>query len=185
MSRKVFFDRVAAVLHLLAILALAFAPARAQVPDTQIKAAFLQNFAKYAEWPPGSFASGSAPLKLCIVGRDPFGETLRPAPIAGHPVSVERGVAEDALKTCHIAYIADSEDRRLPRILALLRRQPVLTVSDIDGFVEAGGVIGLVMADDRIRFDINLGAANASQLRLSSLLLKLARSVRDSNRKEP
>ena len=171
----------------LAALMLAFAagPARAQVPDTQIKAAFLLNFAKYTEWPAASFATPDSPLKLCIVGRDPFGETLRPTAIGRHPVSIERGVSDDVLKACHIAYVAESEDRRLPRILALLRRQPVLTVSDIDGFAEAGGMIGLVIDDNRVRFDINSGAANASQLRLSSQLMRLARSLLDSNGRVP
>ena len=179
--RKLLLSRAVAapaVLMLLAALLLAIAPARAQVSDTQVKAAFLLNFAKYAEWPAASFTAPDAPLKLCIVGRDPFGETLRATAVGAHPMSIERGVADDALKTCHIAYIAESEDRRLPRILALLRQQPVLTVSDIDGFAAAGGMIGLVLADDRVRFDINLAAANASKLRLSSQLLKLARWTR-------
>ena len=180
MLRKLSAVRIAAPLALLLALTLAlcWAPARAQVADTQIKAAFLVNFAKYAEWPAASFATPGAPLKLCIVGRDPFGDTLRPVTVGGRPLSIERAVSDDALKTCHIAFISESEDRRLPRILALLRGEPVLTVSDIDGFAESGGMIELVLADGRMRFDINLAAANASKFRLSSQLLKLARSVR-------
>ena len=166
-------------------LALCWAPARAQVADTQVKAAFLLNFTKYAEWPPVSFATPAAPLKLCIVGRDPFGDALRPVTVGGRPLNIEREIADDALKTCHIAYITESEDRRLPRILALLQGKPVLTVSDIDGFAENGGMIELVLTDGRVRFDINLAAASTSQLRLSSQLLKLARSVRDSKGRGP
>jgi hypothetical protein len=187
MASELFAGRIAALLLMVFALTLGlpWESARAQVPDTQIKAAFLLNFAKYAQWPETSLAPSDAPLKLCILGRDPFGEALRPVPIGGRPLSVERGVADDALKSCHIAYIAESEDRRLPRILALLRGKPVLTVSDIDGFAENGGMIELVLADGRVRFDINLAAANASQLRLSSQLLKLARSVRDANGRAP
>jgi len=53
----------------------------------------------------------------------------------------------------------------------------VLTVSDIDGFVEAGGNISLVTVDDRIRFDINRTTVASQQLRLSAQLLKLARRL--------
>ena len=54
---------------------------------------------------------------------------------------------------------------------------PILTVSDIDDFARAGGMIGLVEAEQRIRFDINLATARQANLKLSSQLLKLATIV--------
>jgi hypothetical protein len=55
-----------------------------------------------------------------------------------------------------------------------------LTVSDIGGFAQAGGMIGLVEADQRIRFDINLATTHQANLKLSSQLLKLATIVEQS-----
>ena len=87
---------------------------------------------------------------------------------------------EGNLKECHVAYIAESEDRRLPQLLRAMRKLPVLTVSDIDGFAEAGGMLALVQNDDRLQFEVNRDAATLAGLRLSSQLLKLARTVRET-----
>ena len=60
-----------------------------------------------------------------------------------------------------------------------LGSQPVLTVSDLPGFAQQGGVIGLVRQGGRLRFEINRGVAQAAGLRLSVDLLSLAMSVVD------
>ena len=51
----------------------------AQAPafdEYQVKAAFLYNFAKFVEWPPGTFANSTDPIGICIVGQNPFGSAL-------------------------------------------------------------------------------------------------------------
>jgi hypothetical protein len=74
-------------------------------------------------------------------------------------------------------YISPSERQRVSAILRELRQQNILTVSDIDGFCEAGGMIGLVPIQNRLGFEINLGAVRQAQLTVSSQLLKLARTI--------
>ena len=54
---------------------------------------------------------------------------------------------------------------------------PVLTVGDQNGFVQAGGMIGLRVEDSRVRFDVNLAAAQRAGLTLNSQMLKLAGQV--------
>lgn len=75
---------------------------------------------------------------------------------------------------CHIVFIGRIEQGQFKTVLAKLARLPVLTVSDIGDFARTGGMIGLVEADQRIRFDINLTTARRANLKLSSQLLKLA-----------
>ena len=169
-------------LLLLACWSLASPLGHAQVADVRIKAAFLVNFAKFAEWPAEAFAGADTPLAICVVGKDPFGDNLKPGPIGKREVRVLRAVQESAFKECHVAYFAESEDRRLPQLLRAVRKLPVLTVSDIEGFAEAGGMLGLVQNDDRLQFEVNRDAATEAGLRLSSQLLKLARAVRETRR---
>ena len=52
-------------------------------------------------------------------------------------------------------FIADSEERRLGSMLRVLASRGLLLVSDLDGFAEAGGSIGLVTEGRPGRFDIN------------------------------
>jgi hypothetical protein len=44
--------------------------------EYQVKAAFLYNFARFTEWPAGTFSSRKNPLTICIFGQDPFGSDL-------------------------------------------------------------------------------------------------------------
>jgi hypothetical protein len=148
-----------------------------------VKAAYLYNFAKFVEWPPGAFASADAPLLICIAGDNPFGDalaTLSGKTVESHPVEVRPIPAATGLEKCHIVFIGRAEQGRFKTVLAKLARLPILTVSDIGGFAQAGGMIGLVEADQRIRFDINLAITHQANLKLSSQLLKLATIVEQS-----
>lgn len=142
-----------------------------------VKAAYLYNFAKFVEWPPGVFTSADAPLRICIVGDNPFGDAL--GSLSGkrvdeHPVEIRTIPALTGFDSCHIAYVSRSDPARVRTVLNKLAHLPILTVSDIDDFAQAGGMIGLVEADQRIRFNINLVVTRQANLKLSSQLLKLA-----------
>ncbi|MDG4597851.1 MAG: YfiR family protein [Candidatus Contendobacter sp.] len=152
----------------------------AEFDEYAIKAAYLYNFAKFVEWPPEAFASNDAPLWICIVGANPFGDALimlSGKRVEDHPVEVRHLPAATGLDQCHIVFIGRLEQGQFKTVLARLARLPVLTVSDINDFARMGGMIGLVEADQRIRFDINLVTAQRANLKLSSQLLKLASIV--------
>ncbi|MDX9833374.1 MAG: YfiR family protein [Anaerolineae bacterium] len=168
--------------HVLAlILAAGALPGGAQTPPTeyQLKAVFLYNFARYVEWPQSRLPAG-APIHVCILGRDPFGgafTTLASKQAQGREVRVKLLTGPEDGAACHIAFIADTEERRLGTYLRALTGRSILTVSDIDGFTDAGGGIGFVTVEDRVRFDVNLAVTQAEHLKLSSQLLKVARQV--------
>ena len=158
----------------------ALAPAAAAETSREylIKAAFLYNFAKFTEWPAGSFPDSAAPLDVCVFGEDPFGgalESIAGKTIRGRRVAVHRVASIEAGAACHLLFISASEATRLAGILDSLRGRPVLTIAEMPGFARSGGIINLkTNADDRIRFEINNGIARRVGLRLSSKLLNLA-----------
>jgi len=148
--------------------------------EYRLKAAFLYNFAKFVEWPPEAFANEEAPLLICIAGANPFGDaldTLSGKTVASHPVEVRHIPTATGLEPCHVVFIGRAEQGRFQALLAKLNHLPILTVSDIDDFARAGGMIGLVEAEQRIRFAVNLTVARQADLKLSSQLLKLAITV--------
>ncbi|HRD48768.1 MAG: YfiR family protein [Candidatus Competibacter sp.] len=145
-----------------------------------VKAAYLYNFAKYVEWPSEAFAGADAPLWICVAGDNPFGGAL--AALSGktvgdHPVEVRHLPAVTGVDKCHVVFVSRAEQGRIKTVLAKLARLPILTVSDIGDFARMGGMIGLIEADQRIRFGINLTATRQANLKLSSQLLKLATIV--------
>ena len=153
-----------------------------------IKAAFLYNFAKFVEWPNEAFQDESTPIDLCIVGEDPFGTALEPVKgraVRGRKTVIKRGVKPDELRKCHICFISRSEEENLAKLLTELRDWQALTVSDVEGFAQRGGVIGLVTVEDEIHLEINIDAAERAGLTVSSRLLKLARIIRgDTGRRD-
>jgi hypothetical protein len=172
------------VLWPLAIIVLFLSGARAQPPtagEYQVKAAFLYNFAKFVEWPPSSFSDVSAPLRICVLGQDPFGQALLDIThekiVSGHKLEVDE-VADVALaRTCHILFIASSEKVQLKRIFESLRGTDVLSVGDTRGFAELGGIINFVLENDRVRFEVNRKAGDRAGLKISSKLLGVAKVV--------
>jgi hypothetical protein len=148
-----------------------------------VKAAYLFNFAKFVEWPPPALPTPQSPLTLCITGKDPFGDTLetvRDKSVRDRPLVIRRLSRLEEPTHCHLLFLSDSESTRLGQVLAKLKNGPILTVSDIPGFADAGGMIGLVNVGQRIRFEINLPTVQKANLKISSQLLKLAKIIGDS-----
>jgi hypothetical protein len=148
--------------------------------DSQVMAAYLYNFGKFVKWQ-GERSPGPAALEICILGKDPFGPVLD-STVAGERVDARKvkvrrlSKIEESVE-CSILFISSSEEDRLDPILAEAQHSGMLTVSDIPHFAERGGIIGFVMRQDRIRFEVNRGTAEQSHLVLSSELLKVASKV--------
>jgi hypothetical protein len=149
--------------------------------EYSVKAALLFNFPKFVEWPSDAFASGQTPLVIGILGDDPFGayldQTVRGENVNNHPLIVRRFRRVEDITTCHVLFISRSEMNRLEQILNGLKGRNVLTVGDSNGFAVEGGVIQFVTENNKIRMRINLRAAKAADLTISSKLLRPAEIV--------
>ena len=169
---------------LAAVLLLVGGPAASQAvraAASQVQAVFLFNFAQFVDWPAEAFADSQAPLVIGILGDDPVGafldETVRGDTVGGRPLEIRRYRGIEEIKTCHILFISRSEADRLEDMLAALKDRPILAVSDGDGFAGRGGMIQFVIERSRIRLRINLEAAQAARLLISSKLLRSAEIV--------
>jgi len=178
MPRSRQFSCVLGVVMMLLSGTLAQSPAAAEY---QVKAAFLFNFAKFVEWPSSSFANASAPLRICVFGRDPFGDELRNITkgktVNGRRLEIDQRIDLQVARTCHILFIAASETARLKQIFESLRGADALTVGDAKGFVEQGGMINFVLENSRVQFEVNRKAAEEGGLKISSKLLAVAKLV--------
>ena len=150
--------------------------------EYRVKAAFLYNFAKFVAWPDDAFESPDAPVVFCVVGRDPFGNSLESTVdgrrAGGREIRVRRGVRAAELGVCHMVFVSGAEADAVERILQDGTRPGLLTVGEGASFIESGGVISLVVDDGKVRFDVSTTAAVEADLKVSSQLLKLARTVK-------
>ena len=157
-------------------------PLAAQAPiptEYEVQAAYLSNFGRFVEWPSGP---GKDSFNVCVLGQDPFGSLLDSAlkgeSIAGAPMAAKRIAGPGEAGTCRIVYVNAPKDSQLKSILAGLRSTTALTVSDNPDFIRLGGMIQFVLNGNRVRFEINLTAAQRAGMTLSSELLKVAAAVR-------
>ncbi len=150
----------------------------AQPSEYQIKAAFLFNFAKFVQWPAAVQGDAKSPIVIGILGDNPFHEdlerTIRNKLVDEHPLVIKEFRSAADATNCHLLFISTTEKKRLPEILEALKGTSVLTVSETEGFTEAGGMINFVQQGTKLRFQINKDAANKAGLKISSKLLSLA-----------
>jgi hypothetical protein len=152
------------------------------VAASVLKAAFIFNFAKFSQWPADALGPGQR-LALCVVGdaavADALTHTIQGRSIEGRQLTVTLRKADESAAGCHLLYVSASEIKRAAGLLQSARGASVFTVSDGDGFAESGGVAQLIVENDRMRFAINIAAAQRGRLNISSKLLSLATIVKD------
>lgn len=168
----------AAALCLAALLALLqTAYAAEPVPEHDLKAAFIFNFAVFTEWPQEALAGG-APLAVCAGASNallPALQQLTDKLVNGHRISVRAGTRP--VRGCHVLVLDRADREQWPQLRRELAGAPVLTVADDPASGADGAMIVLNMDEQRVGFDIDMGAAKSARLILSSKLLRLARSV--------
>jgi YfiR/HmsC-like len=154
--------------------------------EFQVKAAYLFNFLKFVEWPDDPTADQHAKWVIGFIGDTPIGDELtrlvEGKNVLGRDLQVKKFQAADNLRACNILFISESEQKRLPAILAELRGSSVLTVADMDNFIGGGGMIQFMVEDARVRVAIDMGATSRAHLKVSSKLLALARVVAGTER---
>lgn len=141
-------------------------------------AALSYNFAKYASWP--EHVAGSDTVELCYFSKrlkNSF-DALKEKPIYDKPVSAKLLTKIEQSDACHLVFVKNGERHLVQRLFVHLADRPVLTVSDIAGFIDEGGMIEIVKVKNNFRFKVNMKQLDKAQLKMSSQVLKLAVDVK-------
>lgn len=157
-----------------------FAPRAQCAAATEIEAVLLFNLTRFVDWPSVAFSDANAPVIIGILGRDPFGPELQNVvegeQVNGRKVVVQRCSTIDEAAHCQVLFISSTEKSRARAVVEALRGHPVLTVSDLEDFARRdGGMMAFYLSPEKkIRLRINLEAAKAEQLNISSKLIHVA-----------
>ena len=166
----------------IATLSLSARPYGQSATAAALTSAFLFNFAKFTDWPADSLAPGQR-LAMCIVGDDAVAgaleQTIKGHAIESHELTVEVLKPDAPARSCHLLYVSGLDEKRSVQIIESLKTASVLTASDAQRFAQLGGIAQLTLENGRMRFAINVSAAQRARLQLSSKLLSLARIVKD------
>lgn len=156
------------------------------------------NLIQFVQWPEQKIADSNGTVTLGILGKDPFGDAFEPVMdkrFDNRILVIKRfpGLSEakkkagsreaeltqlmDAVRKCDLLFICGSEKGAWGDIVKALGNQPVLTVADVPGFLEAGGIVNFLVEEKKVGFEINLAAAEKAGLKIRSQLLRLAKRV--------
>jgi hypothetical protein len=151
------------------------------VVERQLKAAYLYKFTSYIDWPEAALAPADRPILIGVMGADDLAAELEQfvagRTAKGRPVAVRKLRRGDSLAGLHMLFIGRAESGRLNEILAAVRDQPVLTITDSEEAYAHGSMINFVVVDDKLRFEVSLKPAALAGLRISALMLASAYKV--------
>lgn len=163
-------------------LALASAPVAraADLDEYRVKSALICSFARFAQWPPAPAGVDTSVVRVMVLGDADVQQALRA--IDGQLVGTRRLRVEELPRSndpagAQILFVAETERDRWSKVQLATVNAPVLTIGEMNGFLESGGIINLVRAEKKIRFYVNLDHARAAGVGLSSRILNLASGV--------
>ncbi len=179
-KQKVFY--FFSTLFTLLILCSEISAGKITAREYEIKAAYLYYFTKFIDWPSDFLPNSGNQLYMCILGKDSFNsslDTIENKKVRNKRLIVRPVYDTDDTNMCHILFINHSEKMRIPAILDKLKESSVVTVGEMRGFTQNGGIINFYIKNNKVRFQINADKAHNAGLRISSELLRLADIVRE------
>ena len=153
--------------------------AASQPSQSDVEAVYLFDFGKFVRWPAGL---EPGPLHICVAGSESFAaeleKTVANENINGRALLVRRVFHAEEESGCAMLFIDATEREHAADLLAGVADKPTLTVSELNDFLERGGMIQFQLVGKRVRFSINLDAVRRGHLAMSSELLKVALTVK-------
>lgn len=147
--------------------------------QSEVEAVYLFDFGKFVRWPSG-VEQGA--VQLCAAASPAFvaalQKTVSTEKIDGRPLEVRRVTRDADEAGCAILFIEAAQHVRAEELLQNVTGKPMLTVSDMPGFLARGGMVQFQLVEKRVRFSVNLEAVTRARLTMSSELLKVALSVK-------
>ena len=167
----------------LADKALAVESAYSATVEYEVKAAFIHNFTKFIDWPPGAFEGEKSPFRIGILGSGLIDKplmNLNGKKVDQRSLEISRVKNLDEVSQYHVIFLNPSENKRMQSILHVLKGTGVLTIGDTSGFAEQCGIVNFYLKSGKVRFEVNIEASRREKLKISSKLLRLARIVETS-----
>lgn len=152
------------------------------------KTLYLYHFILFVDWPEEAFPE-SDDFHVAVMGDVPLLNTMKA--FEGKRMKGRRLVVDDPKDieglnpTCQVLFVGSSERANANHILKSIEKQSILTVSDMPGFIQMGGMVLFNEEGNpenemkrKKRFSINLSQVEKAGLKIRSRLLRLSNVVR-------
>ena len=144
-------------------------------PIHEVYSMMVFNFTKYVQWPDhtegGEFIIG-------VIGNADVFKTLS-AWYAGKPRGsktyvIKRFNNADEITDCHVIFIDKSKSGEFDAVNGKVRGKGTLLITDKNGLGEKGSAINFKTIDNKLKFELNQKAIEASNLKVSGALSSMA-----------
>jgi hypothetical protein len=150
--------------------------------ELNLKGVYLYSFCKFVSWPDAAFAGPQAPIVIAVLGSKDLTATLQNVAkkrmANGRPLEIKQLAKSDDPVTYHLLVVtADVKADEQSQLIKRLQGTAVLIVTESAGMGEKGAHVNFYLESATVKFEINVPAAQACQLRIDPQLtaLKVAR----------
>ncbi len=167
-------------LLVLAVFCFSGALAGSLQEEYTVKVALVFNFARFSEWPEQDLNDDEDVLRVVIYGDkglESVFSSIEGMQVGERKIQIIMVENHENIPDCHLLFLAKTERDDWPQILAILQDKAVLTVGEMNGFIESGGIMNFTLDNNKIGFEVNLDQARKKNIVISSRILKLATSV--------
>ena len=171
-------------LSVLLSVCIAFAgiSAYASNEERDLKAVFIGRFANFIELPNHTRDK----FLITVIDDNPFEDVLdnlyRDKLIHGKPIKIKYVTKIDQIEETDILFITLSNQKAVLEAIKYAQEHSILTISDIRGFAERGGIIQIYFVMQKTKLKINLASANLSRIKISAPLLSIAEVIQEGDK---
>lgn len=141
----------------------------------ELHSMMIYNFLKYIQWPE---SANSNEFVIGVIGDDDVYGTLNTwygdKERQGKILRVKKLSSATEASQCHLVYIGRSSSDSFDAIHQSVSNNPTLIITDKNGLGQKGSGINFKIVNNRLKFELNQSALNASKLKVSSQLAAMA-----------
>ena len=150
----------------------------AQANEYLLKAGYIEKIIHFIEWPEIQNKNDSI-FKINVFGDDKFyyalGEIFNKVNVKNKKVKIRTITNIEELTESQLLFIPNIKTSELSKVLNYVKGKPILTISDSEGFAEAGGFINFYEYENKLRFEINQKSMEDAGFTVDYRLLKVAK----------
>ena len=144
-------------------------------PMHEVHSMMVYNFTKYVQWPDHA---GGGEFVIGVVGNTDIYNTLngwyggKPRGTKTYIIKKFNSAAD--VTECHVLYIDKSKSGEFDNVNDKLKGKGTLIITDKSGMGEHGSAINFKVVDNKLKFELNQRAIEASNLKVSGALSSMA-----------
>jgi hypothetical protein len=144
-------------------------------PEHEVYSMMMFNFVKYTQWPT---SDNSKEFVIGVVGNNEIFNTLNTwytgKAKGNKTIVIKKFNSASEITDCQAVFIDHSKSNEFDAINNKVKGKGTLVITDRNGLGSKGSCINFKKVDDKLRFELNQHAFEASNLRVASALAQMA-----------